>query len=77
MLADREVDQVIIDSVTLVSRTVTFDNGERTILCFSKRCRQQIAWDGHFYVAAPDLSAATQNGVVQMMSTVALYGYLD
>ncbi|VIO96313.1 Uncharacterized protein BM_BM7169 [Brugia malayi] len=67
MFADREVDQVIRDPVTgeisltmdledLVSRTITFDNGERIILCFSKRCRPQIAWNGHLYVAASDLS---------------------
>ncbi|KAL3998588.1 hypothetical protein ACH3XW_15655 [Acanthocheilonema viteae] len=67
MFADREVDQIIRDPVTgeisltmdledLVSRTITFDNGERIILCFSKRCRPQIAWNGHLYVAASDLS---------------------
>ncbi|EFO23351.1 hypothetical protein LOAG_05134 [Loa loa] len=67
MFADREVDQVIRDPVTgeisltmdledLVSRTITFDNSERIILCFSKRCRPQIAWNGHLYVAASDLS---------------------
>ncbi|VDM96514.1 unnamed protein product [Thelazia callipaeda] len=67
MFADREVDQIIRDPMTgeisltmdledLVSRTITFDNGERIILCFSKRCHPQIAWNGHLYVAASDLS---------------------
>lgn len=45
-----------MDLEDLVSRTITFDNGERIILCFSKRCRPQIAWNGHLYVAATDVS---------------------
>ncbi|MFH4976507.1 hypothetical protein AB6A40_003216 [Gnathostoma spinigerum] len=39
----------------LVSRTITFDNGQHIILCFSKRCRPQIAWNGYLYSAVSDI----------------------
>ncbi|KAK6730268.1 hypothetical protein RB195_006997 [Necator americanus] len=33
----------------LLSRVITFTNGSKMYLCFSKRCRKQIAFDGHIY----------------------------
>ncbi|KAK5969512.1 hypothetical protein GCK32_005046 [Trichostrongylus colubriformis] len=33
----------------LLSRTIVFTNGVKMYLCFSKRCRKQLAFEGHLY----------------------------
>ncbi|KAE9421673.1 hypothetical protein Angca_000112, partial [Angiostrongylus cantonensis] len=33
----------------LLSRAITFTNGSKMYLCFSKRCRKQLCFEGHLY----------------------------
>ncbi|KAL6731992.1 hypothetical protein Aduo_002804 [Ancylostoma duodenale] len=41
--------EVNLNLPDLLSRAITFTNGSKMYLCFSKRCRKQLAFDGHLY----------------------------
>ncbi|EYC25642.1 hypothetical protein Y032_0011g1311 [Ancylostoma ceylanicum] len=41
--------EVNLNLPDLLSRAITFTNGSKMYLCFSKKCRKQLAFDGHLY----------------------------
>nr|CDJ83776.1 Hypothetical protein CBG08025 [Haemonchus contortus] len=42
-------DELCMNLPDLLSRTIVFTNGSKMFLCFSKRCRKQLAFEGHLY----------------------------
>ncbi|CAJ0594019.1 unnamed protein product [Cylicocyclus nassatus] len=42
-------NDVSLNLPDLLSRTVTFTNGSKMFICFSKKCRKQLAFEGHLY----------------------------
>ncbi|KAK6042371.1 hypothetical protein COOONC_20123 [Cooperia oncophora] len=41
--------EMCVNLLDLLSRTYVFTNGSKMYICFSKRCRKQLAFDGHLY----------------------------
>ncbi|KAK6024047.1 hypothetical protein OSTOST_10151 [Ostertagia ostertagi] len=42
-------EELCMNLPDLLSRTIVFTNGSKMFLCFSKRCRKQLAFEGHLY----------------------------
>uniref|UniRef100_A0A0K0D0R7 FLYWCH-type domain-containing protein n=1 Tax=Angiostrongylus cantonensis TaxID=6313 RepID=A0A0K0D0R7_ANGCA len=43
------VEELNMNLPDLLSRAITFTNGSKMYLCFSKRCRKQLCFEGHLY----------------------------
>uniref|UniRef100_A0A1I7XPL0 C2H2-type domain-containing protein n=1 Tax=Heterorhabditis bacteriophora TaxID=37862 RepID=A0A1I7XPL0_HETBA len=49
MMPIKTTAELTLNLPDLMSRVITFSNGSNMYLCFSKRCRRQISFDGYLY----------------------------